>query len=198
MQNLVVQYKAEPGFDSIKSNDVVGDHIKFVKHEFLRDGHQTDPEDLYTVLMASLSSGAILWEDNHISDIQARLVAEAGISDTVPEGYSPYTSVMLVDERGLLCTFTSSSWGGRNALAALVPQYRMQGKNAFPVVVFETRERGNQYGTIDPKFRIVGWAPRSKFAMITGDEVASELAAPVEQAPTKRRAADIIDDDLPF
>jgi hypothetical protein len=117
------------GYDLIKTDDIVGDHVKFVKHEFVRNGYRIDPDARYAMLMDSASTGSILWEDSKVADIQTKLVIEAGVSDTVLDGYSPHTSIMMVDEAGLLCTFTSSSWGGRNAYLALVPQYRMQGSD---------------------------------------------------------------------
>ena len=124
MSNLVPK---TDGYDLIKTSDIVGDHLKFVKHEFLRGGRPNDPASRYAMLMNSPSTGSIVWKDGTISDLQARLVTEAGISDVL-NGYDPYTSIMMSDENGVLCTFTSSSWGGRNAYLAVVPQFRLQGK----------------------------------------------------------------------
>jgi hypothetical protein len=82
----------------------------------------------------------------------------------------------------------------------------MQGQKAFPIVQLSSRAKNNQYGTIDPIFRVTGWVPSSKFAAITGDDAVETpaLAAPISQAPksasapAKRSTVDIIDDTIPF
>jgi hypothetical protein len=101
---------------------------------------------------------------------------------------------MVVNKLGCLGTFTSSSWGGHYAVAALVPQYRMQGQTKYPVVELETKERGDQYGNVDPVLKIVDWAPKSAFAAITGDIVDD---TPRKAIGVIKSTKDIIDDDFP-
>lgn len=140
--------------------------------------------------MEAATAGSILWQDSRIADLQDDLVARAGIPDVL-EGYDPYTSLLLVDESGVLLTFTSSSWGGRNALLALVPQYRMQGKEAFPIVKLSSKPRNNSYGTIEPVFLVTSWAPRSKFANILGPEMidAPAPSLPAPEPPKRSNSA---------
>src|ERR1700730_16635937 len=115
----------QDGYDLLKTSDIVGDHLKFVKHIWVRAGNPDDPASRYAMLMNSASTGSILWKEGKVSDRQASLVIEAGIPDVL-NGYDPYTSIMLTDENGVICTFTSSSWGGRNAYLAVIPQFKMQ------------------------------------------------------------------------
>jgi hypothetical protein len=102
---------------------------------------------------------------------------------------------MVINKLGCIGTFTSSSYGGNNAVEALVPQYRMLGQRSYPIVELETKERGDQYGNVDPVFKIVGWAPKSKFAAITGDIDDTSSKAITSKPQT---SAEIIEDDLPF
>jgi hypothetical protein len=109
---------------------------------------------------------------------------------------------MVVDTDGCLGTFTSTSFGGGTAVEDLIPQYRMQGKRSFPISSLMTKARGDQYGNIDPVFKIEGWAPRSKFDAILGP---APTEAPAIEAPetkaepaAKRTSAEIIDDEIPF
>jgi hypothetical protein len=46
----------------------------------------------------------------------------------------------------------------------LIPQYRLRGQRSFPVVQLSSRARGNQYGTVDPLFRVIPRAPAEKFS----------------------------------
>jgi hypothetical protein len=71
---------------------------------------------------------------------------QGGFPNGLSEGFSPYTSVLLlVESSGLLGTFTSSSWGGRNACSNLVAQFRMN-RSVFPIITLGTKPRGDVYG----------------------------------------------------
>jgi hypothetical protein len=45
---------------------------------------------------------------------------------------------MVMDSYGSLGTFTCSSWGGHYAVVALIPQFGMQQKRAFPICALKT------------------------------------------------------------
>jgi hypothetical protein len=129
--------------------------------------------------MPTLQTGSVEWGDGKIIYLNADHATRAGIPP-VEAGRLPYTSVMLLDESGTVLTFSSSSWGGRNACEALIPQYRMQGQTMLPVVSLGSRPRNNAYGTIDPQFVVKDWTPRSKFSEILRPEEIEPkaLAAP--------------------
>lgn len=189
------------GFDRVKTSNIVGDHISWSQRYWCRARVEIDGSGKYVVLMETAEAGSVLWEGGRIIDIQSDPIIIAGISPVLAD-YKPYTAVQLLDENGLICTFTASAWGGRNAFEALIPQYRTRGKNSFPIVTLGSRPRNNEFGTIDPVFNIVGWSPRSNFEAILGPEPVVELApalpAPEPPKTLKQRAAsEIIDDDLP-
>jgi hypothetical protein len=60
----------------------------------------------------------------------------------------------------------------------LVNPYRLKNMTQFPVVALGTKERGDDYGTIDPVFNIVGWEARRVFAELLRPEEAPQIGAP--------------------
>ena len=189
------------GFDRVVA-DIIGDRINKGKaHDWYRAGEPANMETSYAVIMMMMRMGDSLWVDSKLKEVIAEYVIKAGIPEDVRSGYSPYSSCLMIDQDGLICTFTSHSWGGRNALIALVPEYRMRGQKAYPVVQLSSVAKNNQFGTIDPVFRVLSWAPAEKFAAITGDLTESlVIAAPAPKAEpaAKQTSADIIDDIIPF
>jgi hypothetical protein len=107
-----------------------------------------------------------------------------------PHGYNKYTSVMVIDQDGGLGTFTSSSWGGHYAISELVPAYRMQKERALPVCELRTRDRNDDFGNIDPMFKIVGWQPKSAFEAILGPSEPLALEGPESGWPEQIDDAD--------
>ena len=141
-------------------------------------------------------------------------------------GWNPYISVMAVrcddGHLGDLVTFTSSSWGGWFAFQRLINPWRLKGRSVFPVVTLATKERHDENRNIDPVFKPSGWSARSNFGdlldptQLDAPATVPALEAPVTYADVKPRlstingepvpyaepqlakAADIIDDDIPF
>ena len=191
---------AHNGFDTADAGRPVGDLLKWNKTQYLRAGHPVPMGDIFVVLLPTMQVGSVSWVDGQIDYLAAGFVEEAGIPP-VEEGRSPYTSVMLLDDSNTILTFCSSSWGGRNACKALIPQFRLQKQTMFPVVALGSQPRNNQYGTIDPLFVVKDWMPREQFVAILGPGIieAPKIAAlPPAEPPVRRPAAEIIDDDLPF
>jgi hypothetical protein len=93
--------------------------------------------------MLSMRMGEALWRDSKLAEAIADYAIRAGVPDGVRSGWNPYSSVLLIDPDGLVCTFTSSSWGGKTALTDLIPQYRLRGQKSFPVVQLSSKARGN-------------------------------------------------------
>jgi hypothetical protein len=96
---------------------------------------------------------------------------------------------MLMDEDGLICTFTSSCYGGKTAFEALIAQYKLRSQQAFPVVRLSSRARGDTFGTIDPVFQIDRWVPSKQFAAITGGEPEQKVLAAPTPGPEKSDTA---------
>jgi hypothetical protein len=181
-------------------SDLIGDHLKPKGSIWYRAGEVVRANVLFIVLMLTMRMGDVRWEDNRIVDLLADFVVKIGIPENIRDGYSPYSSVLLLDENGLFCTFSSSSWGGRNALRELIGPYRLQNQRMFPEVALSTRIRNNQYSTIDPVFVVKGWEPRAKFAALIGDggSYSPALLARAEAEAQGKSASEIIDDDFPF
>ena len=95
-------------------------------------------------------------------------------------------------------TFTSSSWGGRNAFQKLVNPYRLKQRRQFPICELATKERDDENRNIDPSFRIIGWSDCGNFADLlpppAEEHKALEHKPPVKQQST----AELIDDSIPF
>jgi hypothetical protein len=107
MQNVAV---AKNGFDTVIA-DVVGDHIhKGSGSNWLRGSNPADMEASYAVIMTSMRMGESRWESSKLKEIVAELVIVAGVPGDVRHGYGPYSSVLRVDQDGLVCTYTSHSW----------------------------------------------------------------------------------------
>jgi hypothetical protein len=175
----------------------VGLPLDCKKGRWKYDGGDPQPGERFVVLKKSWQDGQIQFEDQRVKEIKTYLVVEQGLWGKAEPGWSKYTAVMVVNKLGCIGTFTSSSYGGHYAVAALVPQYRMQGQRSYPIVELETKERGDQYGNIDPVLKIVGWAPKSAFAAITDDMDGTPSKAIGTAVPEGRKVTDIIDDDLP-
>jgi hypothetical protein len=207
--------KTQNGFDSVVTG-IVGFHIKKGKGElWFRDKEPADMEARYTVLMPTMMCGGINWSpDGKVESISAADVVSVGVPKSPPTGYrNYYTSVMLMDEDGLICTFSSSSYGGKSAFEALIAQFKLRGQQAFPVVKLSSRPRGDMYGTIDPVFAIDDWVPASQFAAIAGGEPEQKTLAAPNPGPEKSKTAKskegavkltvggasvIVDDEIPF
>jgi hypothetical protein len=193
MNNLI---RRQNGFDTIQTTRPVGFPLTCSKGHWKYDGGEPRPGERFAVLMPSWQDGQILWEDQKVKDTKANLVVERGLWGRAEPGWSKYTAVMVVNKLGCLGTFTSSSYGGHFAVAALVPQYRMQGQTKYPIVELETKARGDQYGNTDPVLKIVDWAPKSAFTAITGD-VVDDTPRKAIGVVKDETSADVIDDDLP-
>jgi hypothetical protein len=144
-------------FDSIQTGRPVGSHLTVSKGRPRYDGADIEPGTRFAVALPTWEDGHVQWKDHKIADIVTQNVAEHGLmQEPLPKGYSKYTSVMVIDQDGGLGTFTSSSFGGHYAIAELIPAYRMQKERAIPVCELRTRDRNDDFGNIDPMFKIVG------------------------------------------
>jgi hypothetical protein len=102
-------------------------------------------------------------------------------------GRKPNTSCLCVfKDTGAIGTYAGSSWKVRIAFEAqlLKPYQRARKLRVFPVVSlgFIPGQR-DEHGNHMPDFAIVGWEPRSKFALILGEGEREPLAA--IEAPRK-------------
>lgn len=195
------------------SGGIEGIHVKFVKGLWTVDDEAvlTGSDGIrICVVMDTALHGAVLWSNDRIIDRRAeRYAVVAPSRESLKMDWSPYTQFQCIgdsgDYVGQLMTFSSSSWGGRNAFHALIRPY-IQNRRDFPICTLGSKPKKNDVnGIIDPVFAIVGWAPRSDFAAmlppddeqpLTRGAVGTERATLI--APVKPgRASAAIDDD-PF
>jgi hypothetical protein len=117
-------------------------------------------------------------------------------------GWNPYTAVLAVraDEKALgeLVTFTSASWGGRNAFQKLVNPYRLKQRLQFPICELATRDRGDENRNIDPVFKIVAWSDCGNFADLLPPPAEERQAIEFKPAAKPSTVAELINDDIPF
>jgi hypothetical protein len=190
-----------------QNNGIIGQHLKCARGLWLLDGDEIETGDegvRLCVIMTSATIGWVLWDDGRIADTKTGRPASGFVPPFCPEGWNPYTALTCVraDEgnEGQLCTFTSSSWGGRKAFNGLVSQYCMIGKSRFPICTLETRPKGDKNGNIDPVFKVVGWQAKDGLAAICPADDTAPPATPQLPAPQVQKvtAAELISDDLPF
>jgi hypothetical protein len=124
---------------------------------------------------------------------------------------------ILVDDNGAIAQFLSPTWGGRDAIYALLRTSQARGGKLFPVVTLSSERRENSRGGSNdrPLFKVVDWTDPSNFSHIVGDliksaESVASCAAPKQiverredaydedHATSKRPLDDIVDDDIPF
>ena len=117
--------------------------------------------------------------------------------------WQPVYRVVMRDQAGKLLTFSTSSWGGKKAVAKLCRDYdRSYQKHRcgeFPVVELGSKNRqSHERGIIkEPEFTIVAWD-------FWDDEAAEQtrevLAAPKTPDPAteKDEIEDAVDDEIPF
>jgi hypothetical protein len=110
-----------------------------------------------------------------------------------------------------LVTWVTTSWGGRQALGALLKTYAREAKkhsNLMPVVQIASREEQNpDFGPIlKPVLQIIDWRAFGEDAAPAGDPTAPLPTLPTQTSvvvPMQRNAkpvslGDDMDDDIPF
>lgn len=203
--------------DEHLASAIAGDLLRFVKGEFQR-GPDKQPVDVNLLLLCNMKEVWTGWVRYFGGQVVETLIGrlidfhepqrreelghldknlwETDASGTPLDPWSP-TDRMIMREMGSLklLTFSTSSAGGRKALARLCQEF----DNAYekhdglwPVVLLDsyTYDHPN-YGPIwNPRFTIADWAP---WEGGTGNGNAAEPGA--IEAPS---TADFVDDETPF
>jgi hypothetical protein len=185
-------------------NGIIGAHLKCSKGHWSLDDRDIDNAGLrICVIMPSAVTGQVLWQDRKIAERDIGRIHDGYAPPReIRLGWNPYTSFLCVraDEKALgeLLTFTSSSWGGRNAFQKLVNPYRLKQRRQFPICELATRERGDENRNVDPLFKIVGWSDCGNFADLLPPPDKEPQAIEFRPAVEQQRTAELIDDDIPF
>ena len=176
-----------------------GGGVKFGKGRWTVDNNDVETGEnglRLCILMDTAAHGSVRWHNDRITERRFQSYAHVAPSNELLEsGWSPSTSVQCIGISGEYVeqplTFSSPTWGGRNAFDSLIRPLLQQGKLSFPICTLGSKPKKNDAnGNIDPVFRIVGWAPRSDFAAF--------LPPDDEPRPTSGGAAPPVDDDIPF
>ena len=192
------------------SGGIDGIHVKFVKGHwsFDDDPVQTGNEGVrICILMETAQHGSVLWDDRTIVDRRLQRYTDVPPSREPPKpGWAPYTQCQAVGASGNYVdqqlTFSSSSWGGRNAFYSLIARTHLRGKREFPICTLGSKPKKNDpNGNFDPTFTVVGWAPRSDFTpMLPPDDEPPLTGGAVARIASAKfgGASDTINDDAPF
>ena len=207
--------------DSIRPGYIIGKLLKFSKGDYLL-GEDAGPVSRGTVVVAVIDQlliGWMRWENAKPAEHRMVLVAtgqyppsrqELGDLDRAhweadsngkardPWQYTAY--LPLLAEAGELCTFSTSSRGGLDAIGGLSRSYarhRRKAPDQLPRISLgsESYQHPNrEYGRIKtPRFELVGWEAK--------DRVLAALAeaglTPAEPEPLPPIAKDL-GDDIPY
>jgi hypothetical protein len=191
---------------------IVGHLLKFTKGKFFAgQDNKMVPEGTQLIAnMDELLVGWVRWEGNRpvqyemeqlVKGIKAKPRKDLGYTDSEewedgPDGhprdpwqFANYLLLKATSKDGQLYTFTASSKGGLDALGLLSREYGTvyrQRPDEYPTV--ELGAGGYEHpvrsrGWIDtPSFKIIGWAPKSVFAV---DEEAYEIQTPFSDEKAK-------------
>jgi hypothetical protein len=111
------------------------------------------------------------------------------------------------DEADNLCTYTTTSWGGRKALGKLIDAYVKQAKEhpgQMPVVYLGSVDKQSPRGPVpNPVITIVDWTEFGAGASLPGRKLTAVPAiqgppttnTPAEEKPPLKRE---LDDEIPF
>jgi hypothetical protein len=201
--------------DQTLASAIAGDLLLYRKGKRTR-GEDDRPVPLGTRLLANMIevwTGHVRWWDNspveyriaRLIDFPPEVVREdlghmdKSLWETDQQGnprdpWQPVDRIVMRDMDGELLTFSTSSWGGRKAVAKLCrdfDQNYQKHPGAWPIVELRSKDRRSaDFGLIpEPVFTIVDWAP--------WDEETMPDAKALE-TPKAPDAATELDDQIPF
>jgi hypothetical protein len=214
--------------DAIAPQYIIGDLLKFSKGDYT-SGINSQIVPLGTVLTANLDelmAGWVRWWDGKPTDhmmvrvadhIPPKKRAELGDHDetkwetdanNAPRDPWQFTNYLpMMNEKGVLFTFTTSSRGGISAIAGLARRYanhRQRHSDVFPLIaigVDSYQHPNREFGRIKfPVFAPAGYEPKKRFldalaaAGIVTAEPAERAAVEVEEAALD----DMLNDSVPY
>jgi hypothetical protein len=209
--------------DAVQPRTIVGALMKFSKGDFLagEDGHEIAEGTAFTANLDELMAGWVRWSGGKpIQHLMVRVAegctlpkrTELGDDDATrwetdsagtPRDPWQFTNYLpLLNEAGLF-TFTTSSRGGLSAIGSLCRLYsrhRRKHPDVHPVIALEVgsyQHANKEFGRIKfPKFKLIGWAPKSKFdEALAAAGFALGAEPPASQEETQ---AVEMSDEIPF
>ncbi len=211
--------------DAVAPRYIVGDLLRFSKGDYLagQSSQVVEPGSVFTANLDELMAGWIKWVDGkpaehlmvrvangvapprraELGDLdQSQWEKDASGQERDPWQFCNY--LPLMNEKGELFTFTTSSRGGINAIAMLARRYanhRKRHPDVFPLIalgVDSYQHSNREFGRIKfPVFAPTGYAPKTQFlAALAAAGIAAE-PAPVEAQPGNE-PGDQFADEIPF
>jgi hypothetical protein len=212
--------------DAIAPQYIIGDLLKFSKGDYFFGQNNTlvPAGTVFTVNMDELMAGWVRWWDGKPTDhVMARVAdhvlprkppgdddktkweIDASGAPRNPWAFTNYLPMM--NEKGDLFTFTTSSDGGTRAIAGLSRRYanhRKRHRDVFPLIalgVDSYQHPNREYGRIKiPIFAPAGYAPKKDFltALAAAGFVTTEPAQLASAEVEKDGIDDKLNDEIPF
>jgi hypothetical protein len=214
--------------DAVSPQFIIGDLLKFSKGDYFAGiNNQTVPAGTtFTVNLDELMAGFVRWWDGKPTDhvmvrvadhIPPKKRIELGDSDEQqwetdingkrrdPWQFTNYLPMM--NEKGELFTFTTSSRGGISAIAGLARRYanhRKRHPDVFPLIalgVDSYQHPNREFGRIKfPVFAPAGYAPKKDFlaALAAAGIVTAEPAQLAPAQVEKDALDDMLNDEIPY
>jgi hypothetical protein len=149
------------------------------------------------LFLQTVKTGNQLWKDKRVVERNVGLVTDGFRPVKCQPGESVYVDVLgaIVNDKGVegVATFRSGSWGAWYAITSLIKAFCTRGRQSVPICTLDTKPRGDENGTIDPAFRVIGWWSPGVFEERLGLVLTPPAESPMIAAPMP---ADF-DDDLP-
>jgi hypothetical protein len=213
--------------DAIAPSFIVGKLLRFSKGDYLAGDDEVPEGTQLTVAVDELMAGWIKWSEGRpaeqimvrIAEGKAPLKREelgdhdetAWEQDAQGERKDPWqftNYVPMIDDRGELYTFTTSSRGGLGAIAQVARRYaqhRRRHRDVFPKITLRIgsyQHQNREYGRIKfPDFEPLGYAPKSEFYAAL--RAAGFVVPEAGEAPSAADAAlppakEAFSDEIPF
>jgi hypothetical protein len=205
--------------DAVAPKHVQGSLLKFNKGEWLA-GEKQEVVPIGTKVIVAVDQtlmGWVFWEDGKPTDHRMVLVSsgeaparraelgdfdqsrwEKDASGEIRDPWAMTFYVPMVDDTREIFTFSTTSRGGKNAVADMLRHYsrsRNSNPGKLPVIALDSgtyQHSNSQYGRIKyPIFKYVGWEDQVAFWNAVG---MSESESPT----VEQKAANDLDDTIPF
>jgi hypothetical protein len=212
--------------DAVSPRHIVGKLLRFIKGDYFA-GEGSEPVPIgtkFTVAADELLAGWIKWADGKPAEHIMVRVADGKLpskrsdlgdqdrsaweTDDHNEPRDPwqFTNYLpMMDENGVLYTFTTSSAGGRATMSDLARRYgrhRRHHPDVYPIIslsVGSYPHKKKEYGRIKyPEFTPAGYEPKAKFlaALEAAGSLVAELSDDGSALPPPQ--PDELSDEVPF
>jgi hypothetical protein len=211
--------------NAVAPRTIIGTLLRFSKGDYLagEEGNEIPKGSTFTANLDELLAGWLLWSGGKpVEHIMLRVAEgrmlpkreELGYDDATrwecdslgtPRDPWQFTNYLpLLDERGEICTFATSSRGGLTAIGDLARRYaqhrRAGHRDVHPMIALDVgsyQHQNREYGRIKyPLFTPMGWASKTVFNQALAAAGFTPGAEP--PAPQEEAQAEQMNDAIPF